>query len=63
MENIIAILLIAFLVITYIVLYLLNRRTPVPEEYASLFKSSANCASCNNSGCGVKSRVIEEDGK
>ncbi len=62
MEQIIAIVLIAFLVITYIVLYVLNHRTPLPEGCEDIMASAAKCSGCHNSACDMKTRVVEKGG-
>ncbi len=63
MEQIIAIVLIAVLVITYIALHVLNHRTPIPEGCEDVMASAAKCSGCNNSGCGMKTRVMAKGGK
>ncbi len=62
MEQIIAIMLIAFLIISYIVLYMLNHRTPVPEGCEDILISTAKCSGCKNAGCGMKTRVSMKGG-
>ncbi len=61
MEQVIAIVLITSLVVAYIVLYVLNHRTPVPEGCEDIMASAAKCSGCSNSACGMKARVIEKD--
>ncbi len=62
MEQIIAILIVVFLIVSYILLYLLNHRTPIPKECEDIVISTSNCSSCKNSGCGVKTRVSKKGG-
>ncbi len=59
MEELVAILLVAFLIVAYIVLYMLNHRTPTPE---GVKVDVEKCSSCSNSGCGVKAKVVKKGG-
>lgn len=52
-DNIVGILVIVGLVALYIVSYVMNKRTPVPEECRDIAKDAA-CKSCNNFACSHK---------
>lgn len=52
-ENWVGVLVIIGLVGTYIITYLLNKRTPVPEECRELAESTS-CKSCHNFACSHK---------
>ena len=53
MENLVPILMIGSLVLVYILSYLLNKKTPVPEECKTLL-NEATCKSCHNFACSHK---------
>lgn len=48
MKIVLAILFFAFLVIIYIVLYLMNKKTPLPEGCENL---KAECEGCKDYAC------------
>ncbi len=54
MESLVGILLVVFLILTFVLLYVLNHRTPPPEGSENYMPSSEKCSSCSNSGCGLK---------
>ncbi len=47
------ILVVGGLVLIYITTYILNKRTPVPEECKDLV-DKAKCGSCKNFACSLK---------
>ncbi len=49
----IAIGLIAFLVIFFIVMFLINRRTPVPKGCENIKIEESNCMACSNVDCQI----------
>ncbi len=54
METLIGVLLCIFLVLIFVLLYVLNHRTPPPEGSENYMPSSEKCSSCSNAGCGLK---------
>ena len=51
--NWVAVLVVAGLITLYVVSYLLNKRTPVPEECLEDI-DKASCKSCHNFACSHK---------
>jgi hypothetical protein len=49
-----AIGIIVVLFAAYMTLYILNKKTPVPEGCEHLQISDENCSSCTNSECSIK---------
>ena len=62
---IISILIIAALVATFIISFVINRKTPVPEGCENLKITEEGCANCQIEECAVKVKLdikkIEED--
>ncbi len=55
LSNPVGIIVIVGLVLVYIGTYLLNKRTPVPEECKDLFENTS-CKACSNFACSHKGR-------
>jgi hypothetical protein len=62
---IIAIIIIAVLAATFIISFVINRRTPVPEGCENLKITEEGCANCQIEECAVKVKLdikkIEEE--
>lgn len=49
-QELIPFIMIGSLVLVYVLSYMLNKRTPIPEECKDLI-SEASCKSCSNFAC------------
>ena len=49
-----AIILIALLLATFFVSYVLNKKTPVPKGCEKLLVDEEICANCSNTSCKIK---------
>lgn len=54
-SNPIGIIVVIGLVVVYMGTYLLNKKTPVPEECREIFENTS-CKACNNFTCSHKGR-------
>ena len=50
MSELVPFIMIGSLVLVYILSYVLNKKTPIPEECRDLF-DEATCTSCHNFSC------------
>ena len=49
-----AIILVALLLATFFVSYVLNKKTPVPKGCEKLLHDEEMCANCSNKSCKIK---------
>ena len=49
-----AIILIVALAATFIISYVLNKKTPVPKGCENLLRDEEMCANCSNTNCKIK---------
>lgn len=61
MKYLIAAGVIAFLVILYLVLYTMNKKTPVPKGCENIKDLESKCASCTNEACSFKKKEEAQD--
>ena len=63
--TILAIVFVILLVIIFIVTYILNKNTAVPEGCENIKISNENCSACGNLDCSIKKGIdlkkIEEE--
>ena len=52
--TILAIGVVLLLFALYMILYMMNKKTPVPEVCEHLQISDENCSSCKNTECSIK---------
>jgi hypothetical protein len=52
--TILAIGVVLLLFVLYMVLYIMNKKTPVPKGCEHLQISDENCSSCTNTECSIK---------
>ena len=55
-ELIVAILVIALLIGLFFVSYILNKKTPVPDECKDLKIDAKKCAACQNEMCALRKK-------
>ena len=55
-ELIIAIAVIALLVLVFFISYILNKKTPIPEECKDLKIDAKKCAACQNELCALRKK-------
>ena len=55
-ELIIAIVVIAILIGVFFVSYILNKKTPVPDECLELKIEASKCAACSNTSCSLRKK-------
>ena len=59
-ELIVAILVIALLIGLFFVSYILNKKTPVPDECKDIKIDSKKCAACPNEMCALRKKEEEK---
>jgi len=50
---------IAGMIALYFILFLMNKKTPIPEGCLDAIEISDKCASCKISSCGAKQRLVK----
>lgn len=64
-ELVLAILVIVLVIAIFIVSYVLNKKTPIPEGCEDLVIDDENCMKCNNVDCSIRQNInfkkIEEE--
>jgi hypothetical protein len=55
LNNPVGVIVVAALILVYIGTYILNKRTPVPEECRELF-DNVSCTACSNFTCSHKGK-------
>lgn len=54
---VLAIIIIAFFVILFIVSFVINRRTPKPKGCEDIMISEENCSGCQIESCAIKQKL------
>ena len=58
-ELIIAIIVLALLIGVFFTTYILNKKTPIPEECKDLKIEASKCAACKNEMCSLRKKEEE----
>lgn len=56
MKYIIAISVVAALIFIYLLLYILNKKTPVPKGCEDIKDLESKCSSCTNDSCAFRKK-------
>lgn len=63
MKIVIGILVLIALSGLLFVLYILNKRTPLPEGCEDLYIDDEKCKGCSNEACAIKRRINDKEGE